>query len=280
MGIVYLNGEFVPVSAAMVAADDAGLLRGEGLFETMRAAYGRVFRVELHEARLRRSAAALGIELPRGGLDLAAVTSRLLAENHLREGRCRLTLTAGGTCLAMAEPVEPYDAELYRLGAAVTLSESRVDEHSAVAGHKVTSYFGNIVELRRVRERGLVDALRFNVAGHLAEGCVSNVFLVIDGRLYTPGLSSGCLPGVTRQVVLELARLAGVEFEEREIGREELRGAEEVFLTNTLMGIMPVGRIDDTVVGQGEPGAVTGKLGDMYRRMVLRYCGGGMIVKG
>lgn len=283
MTVIYANGEFIaadaaPVGAAagmtagMVAASDGGLLRGEGLFETLRAYDGRAFQPQLHGERLRHSAAALGLALPAGRLDLPGIASRLLQENKLREARLRLTLTGGGACLATAEPFAGYPGELYEHGAAVTMSRSRLDEHSRVAGHKVTSCFGNMLELRAARERGFVDALRVNFAGHLAEGCVSNVFLVIGGELHTPSLACGCLGGIARRTVLELARGAGIECHERQVEMSELTDADELFLTNSLMELMPVVRVDDATIGSGRPGEMTLRILGLYRQLVKEQC--------
>ncbi len=278
MAVIYFNGEVVQPSKACLCPADGGLLRGEGLFETLRIYNRRAFRLDDHISRLKNSAAALEVPVPSATDDMSHILQQLLEANDLHDARARITITSSGTSLVTVEPLQPYDPQLYRQGAAVMVTDSRIDEHSPTAGHKTTSYWTNMILLRRARQCGYIDCLRFNTAGHLSEGCVSNVFLVRDKRLLTPPISSGCLPGITRQVVLELAAEQGVDYGEETLTPDDLPRADEIFLTNSLMELLPVTQLDlkcadqssgDAItIGQGTPGQLTNLLATAFRRAV------------
>jgi branched-subunit amino acid aminotransferase/4-amino-4-deoxychorismate lyase len=149
------------------------------------------------------------------------------------------------------------------------LVESRLNEHAATAGIKTISYLESVLAQREAFERGAHEAIRLNTAGALAEGAVSNLFLVRDGGLATPGLQCGALPGITRQLVLELAYQAGVAADGNAVLHpHDLANADEAFLTNSLREIVPLVKLDGAAIGDGRPGSVTLSLLDSYRGMV------------
>ena len=280
MATVYLNGEILPVGEARVSALDAGLLLGAGIFETLRAYGGFVFRLEDHLARLLNSAQALDIPLQESRAELAAALERLIEENGLGDARCRITVTRGPlatepgaaaprpTCLVTAGEMTPYPPELYERGMTVTVSEVRVNEKDPLANHKTTSFMTNLLVLRDAHSRGAQEALRFNGPGRLAEGALSNVFVVKGGRLVTPPVAEGCLPGITRKVVLELARAEGLEAVEETIPADQVLAVDEMFLTNTIMEVMPVCRVERHALGDDTPGPLTRRLAALYKELV------------
>lgn len=274
--LMYVRGRYVPAAEATVAADDAGLLLGAGLFETLRTYGGRPFRLDRHLARLRASGGVFRIAVRESDEEIAAILARLLEANGLADARVRLTATRGplsaedapATLLVTAGPMTPYAEDLYRYGAVVVVSDVRANPTDPTVFHKTTAYMRSLLALRDAHEARATESLLLNTKNHLAEGAISNVFLVKGGRLLTPPVEEGLLAGITRQAVLELAAEVGVHAEQATLIINDLLEAEEVFLTNSIMEVMPVARIEQHVVGQGEPGPVTRKLMEAYKDLV------------
>ncbi|MCH7999556.1 MAG: aminotransferase class IV [Chloroflexi bacterium] len=272
---IYLNGELVQQETATVSALDRGLLYGYGVFETMRSYDGRVFRLEQHYQRLCRGAERVGLEVPFSLADLVAAAKGVLQRNDLEDARVRLTLTAGaegaaGSVILLAREVKEYPRQLYRRGMSALVISTRRNETSPLSGVKSLNYLDNLLAREDARRQGADEAILLNTRGLVAEGSASNVFLVLDGRLVTPNLSSGCLAGITRQAVLELATAAGVEAVETEVELSAFAVASEAFLTGSVMEVMPLTRLDNGPVGSGRPGPVTGRLHRLYQEMVAR----------
>ena len=272
---IYLNGELVQQETATVSALDRGLLYGYGLFETMRSYGGRVFRLEEHYQRLCRGAERVGIEAPFSLADLVGATKEVLQRNGLEDARVRLMLTAGaegaaGSVILLAREVTEYPRQLYRRGMSALVTSVRRNETSPLSGVKSLNYLENLLVREDARRQGVDEAILLNTRGLVAEGSASNVFLVLDGRLVTPNLSSGCLAGVTRQAVLELAAESGLEVIETDVELAAFEDASEAFLTGSVMEVMPLTRLDDGPVGSGRPGPVTGRLHRLYQEMVLQ----------
>ena len=306
--LMYAAGKFLPEREAAVSASDAGLLLGAGLFETLRT-YGpqkKPFRLAQHLARLRASGQFFRIFVKESDADIAEIIAHLVKENGLADARLRITATRGAlaaeldddsapaaTLLLAAGPMTPYPAEWYARGATVVLSDIRVSETDPAVYHKTTNYLTNLLALRDAHRAGAAEALFFNSKNRLAEGAISNVFLVQAGggglaaplagrvpsgggsgpRLLTPPVEEGLLAGVTRAAVLELAAEVGVPAEQRPLAIDDLLAAEEVFLTNSIMEIMPLARVERHEVGTGAPGPVTGRLAAAYQALVARECG-------
>ena len=270
---IYLNGELVQQETATVSALDRGLLYGYGLFETMRSYGGRVFRLEEHYQRLRDGAARLAMDVPLTLRELSDAVEAVLDRNELRDARVRLMLTAGaegaaGSVILLAREVTEYPRQLYRRGMSALVTSMRRNETSFLSGVKSLNYLDNLLAREEARRQGADEAILLNTRGFVAEGSASNVFLVLDGRLVTPNLSSGCLAGITRQAVLELASAAGLEPVESEVEPSAFEDASEAFLTGSVMEVMPLTRLDDGPIGSGRPGPVTGRLHRLYREMV------------
>jgi len=252
----------------MVSALDRGLLYGYGVFETMRSYGGRVFRLEEHYQRLCRGAERVGLEVPFSLADLVGAAKGVLKCNDLEDARVRLMLTAGAEGAAGSVTLLAREVAEYPMAALVT--STRRNETSPLSGVKSLNYLDNLLAREEARRQGADEAILLNTRGLVAEGSASNVFLVLDGRLVTPNLSSGCLAGITRQAVLELATAAGVEAVETEVERSAFAVASEAFLTGSVMEVMPLTRLDDGPVGSGRPGPVTERLHRLYQEMVLQ----------
>ncbi len=288
---ILLNDEIVRAEDALLSVSDGGFLHGAGLFETMRAEHGRVFRLEAHLARLMNSAGTLLSPIARDSLPTADDLTRLLSLNELRSARIRLTLSSGptagppanqnhaaeptATVCVTAVPLEDYPAAFYERGVGVIVSRFRQSAADPLAGHKCTSYLGRLLALRDAQRAGCAEALWFTPQNLLAEGSITNVFIVKGGELVTPPLDTPVLPGIARAVVIERARGAGIAVRERPVNINDLLDADEVFLTNAIMRVMPVVRVEKRDIRDGRPGALSQRLLDSYRTCVQDECGAG-----
>ncbi len=248
---IWCNGEWLDAADFPGSVMDRGALLGLGLFETLLAVDGVPMFAPRHLARFQRGCERLGWDyaLP----DFQETAGKLLELNHLTKGRAkiRLTLTAGSGPLddlspggdrvlwMTALPVRDVPGEL-----AACLSPWRRNDKSPLAGLKCASYAENLYALNDARRRGFQETLFLNTADHLCEAATANLFLAKKGMLLTPSLDSGCLPGITREVVLELAGSLGIPCEETELGMGDLDAAEEIFLTSAIRGVTGVSRLD------------------------------------
>lgn len=276
---VWLDGGLVERDAAAIPAFDRGLLHGYGLFETMRSYGGRVFRLEEHYRRLAEGASTIHIGLPLSLEELRAAIDVLLERNALPDARIRLTVTAGPvpeagearpTIMLFTTPLTDYPPELYERGMSAVTSAIRRNEISPLSRVKSLNYLDNLLAREEALRRGADHAILLNTRGLVAEGSSSNVFVVDGETLLTPDLASGALPGITRAVVIEIAPQAGLTVRERQVAPETLSGAEEAFLTGSVMGIMPLTRLDGAPIGSGRPGPKATLLRRLYADLVER----------
>ena len=278
---VFLNDKLVDIDKAGVSVTDSGLLYGAGLFETMRSRNGVVFSLKDHLDRLFFSAAALSIQT----YDRKYITEaiyKVLRSNKLSDARLRLTLTNGPmsapegqrkpTLLITATKLQPYPKEYYEKGALVVLSPFRQNTAEPTCGHKTTSYFSRMIALAHAHQKRAAEALWFTVDNRLAEGCISNVFLVKDGVLYTPPIETPVLAGVARKTVCQIAVRNSVKLLERELYISNVLEADEIFLTNVIMQILPIISVEKHTVGDGKVGAMTKKLQRMFEEVIKADC--------
>jgi len=281
---VFLNDKLVDIEDARIPAGDGGFLYGAGLFETMRCSYGVVFRLSDHLDRLLNSAKALFIEHSYSKEYLKDSVYKVIEANGLKDARIRLTLSAGKMSQAQGKKnatllitaaklvVEPYPAEYYKKGVLVVLCPFRQNVTDPTCGHKTTCYFPRMLAVRHAREKNSTEALWFTTDGRLAEGCISNVFLVKDSRLYTPAANTPVLPGIARKTVCEMAIAQKIEIVEKDLTIDDLLSADEVFITNVIMQVMPVVGVERHTVGYGKPGPMTRKMQNYYDEFVKKHC--------
>jgi branched-chain amino acid aminotransferase len=267
---VWLDGSLVPAEQAHVSVFDHGLTVGDGVFETVKVVGGRPFALTRHLRRLAASARGLGLPEPDLGVISHAAEDVLAdADSALRQSaRLRITMTggpsplgsdrgdSGPTVIVALAPLKAWEPT----SAVVTVPWTR-NERSAVAGLKTTSYADNVVALAHAHARGGSEAIFANTRGELCEGTGSNVFVVLGGRVLTPPLSSGCLAGVTRALVLEWC---GAEEASLDIG--VLAEAEEIFLASTTRDVQPVHDVD------GRPVPAPGPLTAAAQRVFAQRC--------
>ena len=271
---VYLNGKIIDADKATVAVTDSSYLYGIGLFETMRAAGGKVFRLSDHLRRLNNSAEALSIFNRFSDEKITEAIDHLLLANEVTEARLRLELSNGpiqpdGTAktnLLITSPAfTPYPAEYYEKGVRVTLTNFRQSSKDPYAGHKTTCYGPRLMALKNAHEKLAAEAIWFTTENALAEGSISNVFLVKDGKLYTPPVNTPVLPGIARKTVIEIAEQENIQCNEQPLSVDDLLKADEVFLTNVVMEVLPVVAIEAHTVNEGNPGPIGKKLGKVYK---------------
>jgi branched-chain amino acid aminotransferase len=256
---IWVNGALRDSADATVSVLDHGMTVGDGIFETVKAVDGTLFALGRHLDRLERSARGLGLPAPDREL-VTRACAEVLAANPVPFGRLRITYT-GGLAPLGSDRGDSGPSLIVAVGASVRRPDTAEivtvpwtrNEHSAVAGLKTTSYAENVVALARAHEYGASEAIFGNTAGRLCEGTGSNIFVVLGGRLLTPPLTSGCLAGVTRALVLQW-----LDAEEADLPLSVLEDAEEVFLTGTLRDVQAVSRVDGRDL-PGAPGPVTTK---------------------
>jgi branched-subunit amino acid aminotransferase/4-amino-4-deoxychorismate lyase len=283
--LVYLNGRFLPATEARIGIYDGGFLHGAGLFETMRADFGEVFRFDRHVDRLLASAEKLGLPIERPDLPLTRDMSELLARNGLETARVRMTVTVGSmhhasassgtpplTVCVTAGELAPYPPEMLARGVSVMICAFTQNTSDPLAGHKTINYLPRLIALRNAQKFQCAEALWFTPQNYLAEGCVSNVFVVKDGRLATPPLNTPVLPGVTRAALLEIANESDLVVEEKRLDINNLLDADEVLLTNSSMLVLPVCRVEKKDIGTGKPGPIAHSLREELLRTIRSEC--------
>ena len=279
---VFLNGRLVDIDKARIPVTDSGFLYGAGLFETMRSHNGVVFALKDHLDRLFFSAGSLSINNPYDRKRLTDAIYRVLRVNKLTSARLRLTLTGGPvsepderrkpTLLITATELQPYPAEYYRKGVTVVLCPFRQNPGEPVYGHKTTSYFSRMIALNLAHQKRAAEALWFTVDNRLAEGCVSNVFLVKDSVLFTPPIRTPVLAGVARKTVCQIVLQESLKLVEKDLYIDDVLGADEIFLTNVIMQVLPVSNVEKHVVGAGAVGPIAKGLRKSFDEFVKRQC--------
>jgi branched-chain amino acid aminotransferase len=267
----YLNGDLVPGEDALLRADTRALY-GRGLIETMRSYGGRLFRFDAHYERLLEGASVLGVEVRRSVAELEGATLAVLERNEAPDARLRLIVTDGGadgaTVVVLGSSLDPGVG--HERGMAAVISETRRNETSPLSRIKSLQRVDDQIAREAARKQGADEAILMNSHGVVAEGSVSNVFAVSNGKIVTPSAASGALPGVTRRVVLELAAGAGIVAVECVVELADLREADECFLTNSMIEVAPLTRLDGQPIGDGRTGPVTRRLRRMYSDLVSR----------
>ena len=271
---VWIDGRIVDGREAFVPVTDHGFLYGDGVFEGLRVYARRVFRLERHLARLAVSARAVGLEVP-GGLDRAReiilATARAFAAD---EAYVRFVVSRGEgalgvdptTCptpriVCIVDHIRLYPAEKLERGLDLVTSSWRRPPPDVLDPRvKSLNYLNNVLAKQEARMRGADEALLLNLAGRVAEAAVANVFVARGGELATPPATEGALEGITRMTILELAGALGIPAHEEPLGRFDLFAADEVFLTGSGAGVVPVRSLDGRAIGAGRPGALFAKL--------------------
>ena len=276
---ININGTYYEKEDAKVSVYDHGLLYGDGVFEGMRSYSGKIFELEAHLQRLYDSAKAIWLEIPISPQEMARQCNETVAINNIVDGYIRLVVTRGAGTLGLdpnktsdpqviiiADAITLYPDEFYENGLEiVTVSVSR--NHPAALSPRIKSlnYLNNILAKIEGLKAGCVEALMLNHKGEVAECTGDNIFLVTKGLIQTPPLDAGILDGITRQVVINLAREADIEVREMPLTKHDVYIADECLLTGSAAEVVPVVKVDNRVIGDGKPGPVTRELTKRFR---------------
>jgi len=283
-----VNGVVTPAAEARISVLDNGFTFGDSVYETLRTYGGRPFHLGRHLSRLRQSAERLAIPVPledaEFGERIDAVLSRagneesyirLIVSRGVGDISYRFERVAGPTVVVAVKPYEPLPERYYTEGVEVMISSVRRNHRQALdPAIKSGNLINNILAVREAQAKGAVEPIMLNQDGDVAEGASCNVFLVRQGGLLTPPLEAGILPGVTRGLVLEIARSLSLRSREETVRVEDLLSADEAFITSTLKECCPVRAIDGRRVGPVQPGPVTLRILQAYRENAHRPAGG------
>ena len=281
-----VNGIVTPAEEARVSVLDNGFTFGDSVYETLRTYAGRPFEWERHLRRLRASAGRLGFDIPLSNDDLLARLDAVLAPAANPESYIRIIVSRGlgdisyhfdtvkgPTVVIAVKPCVSYPEWHYTQGVPVALVSVRRNHPQALdPAIKSSNLLNNVLALREAQARGAEEALLLNQGGEVAEGASTNVFVVRDGALITPVLEAGILAGITRELVLEIARALSLPVREDVLRPEDLMDADEAFLTSTTREVAPIRTVDGRPVGPGQPGPVTTRILEAYRAYAPGHC--------
>ncbi len=278
--LIYIDGEFLPKSEAKVSVFDHGLLYGDGVFEGIRSYNGRVFKLDEHLERLYDSAKSIMLQIPIPIETMKETVLETLRRNHLSEAYIRLVVTRGvgdlgldpdkcpkPSIIIIADKIALYPQKFYEEGLEIVTVSIRRNYSEAINPRiKSLNYLNNILAKIEGKQSGAEEVLMLNSEGYVVECSGDNIFWVKNDVIVTPPVHMGILDGVTRNSVIDLARDAGMQVEERVFTRHDLYIADECFLTGTAAEVIPVVKIDRRAIGDGQPGKITEKLIAAFRQ--------------
>jgi len=272
MGLkIWLNGELVDQADAKISVFDHGVLYGDGVFEGIRVYGGKVFELQAHLRRLYASAKAIRLEVPLALDELAEAVRRTVEANDIVDGYIRLVVTRGAGTLGLnpflcknssvfiiADKIQLYPEQLYESGMRVVSATTTRNHPLAIPPQvKSLNYLNNILAKIEAIDSDVPEAIMYNHAGYVAEATGDNVFTVRDRVVYTPPVEAGALEGITRNIVIRLARQENIEVVEKDLARFDLYVCDELFLTGTAAEVIGIVEIDGRRIGDGTPGPIT-----------------------
>jgi branched-chain amino acid aminotransferase len=282
---VYINGKLYPKDEAKISVFDHGLLYGDGVFEGIRCYNGNVFKFSEHIDRLYDSARAISMEIQLTKDELKDAVINTLKANNLKDSYIRLVVTRGvgklglnpfncaeSQIIIITDFIQLYSKELYEKGLnAIIVSTIRNHSNALNPNIKSLNYLNNILAKIECINAGATEGIMLNKDGYVAEGTGDNIFIVKNNEVLTPHASAGILIGITRNVVMELAKEAGMTVREEQLTQNDLYNADECFLTGTAAEIIPVVNLDGRKIASGEPGKVTLSLLKKYQELTTQY---------
>lgn len=282
--MIYLNNRLVPNAAALVSVFDRGFLYGDGIYETLRVYNGIVFMIDEHIERLFRSACMIKLKMPRSRETVKRAVYKTVKINRLSDAVVRISISRGSgpigldpelcskpTFVIMANPFKKYPQEYYQKGVNVAIVNTMRNFKGALDPMiKSLNFLNNILAKIEAKERGVYEALMLNYRGYIAEGTITNIFFIKDNILCTPEVDVGILDGITRRIIIDIAKELGIGIKEGRFKRENIYNAQEVFISNTTMEVMPVTAVDNIKIGT-KIGNITKMLHIAYKKKVSEY---------
>ena len=279
---IYIDGQLYGESEAKISVFDHGLLYGDGVFEGIRIYHGRVFRLTAHLKRLYESARAICMEIPISVEEMEKATLETVAANGLRDGYIRLVVTRGVGSLGLnpfqcpkpsiiiiASTIKLYPAERYEKGLHLITCSTRRPTPAALSPQvKSLNYLNNVMAKIEALQAGCEEGIMLNEQGYVAECTGDNVFVIKDGTVTTPPISSGALDGITRQAVIGILSQLGIPCREAVMTRHEIYTADECFLTGTAAEVIAAVKLDSRVLGNGSPGPITQRVIEAFHELV------------
>jgi branched-chain amino acid aminotransferase len=282
--MVFLNNRLVSKDRARISVFDHGFLYGDGIYETLRVYKGVIFMLDEHIERLFNSATLIGLKIPLSPGEIRKAVYKTIKANRIQDAYARITVSRGTgqpgldpdlcpkpTFLIFANKFKKYPEEYYKRGVNVAIVTTRRNYAKALdPGIKSLNFLNNILAKMEAKKCGAYEALMLNYRGFLTEGTVSNIFFFKNGALYTPSIGSGILGGITRRIILDSAREMNLKTREGNFRKEDIYRADESFLTNTTMEVMPVACIDNKKI-RNSPGMLSKRLHAVYRKKIDEY---------
>jgi len=279
--LVYIDGQLVPKSQAKISVFDHGFLYGDGVFESIMVFNGVAFKLKEHIDRLYDSAKAICLEIPMSKEEMIKTIIETVRVNGFKDAYIRVLVTRGvgdlgldprkcpkPSVIIIVDKIQLYKEDAWTKGVTAIISSVRRDRVDATT-HEIKSmnYLNSILAKLEANAVGADEAIMLDERGFVSEGATDNVFIVKNGIIYTPPRTSGILPGITRDRVMRLAEELGYKVVEKDITPAELLTADEVFLTGTAAGIVPVVKISGRVIGDGRPGPITRRLMEKFKEI-------------
>ncbi len=278
---IFLNGKIIPDGDGIISSGDRGFLYGDGIYETLRSYKGKPFKLAEHLERMRHSAKQLRISFEYTNTDIGEKVNKLIEKNRSQDAYIRITLsrgTGGGrlqmddniepTTLIQVKPFTPYDKKLYEEGMSLVVSDCRRSTSCPISRHKSTNLLKSILLKEEANKKSAHETIILNTDGYVAECIVSNIFMVSGESVITPSLDTNILPGITRKTILDICKDSSIPAGEELFKVAALLNADEVFITNSLMEIMPVSKIENYKIGKTIPGRITQQLMSAYKRLI------------
>ncbi|UOQ92924.1 branched-chain-amino-acid transaminase [Halobacillus shinanisalinarum] len=278
---IYLSGEYVDKSEAVVSVYDHGFLYGDGVFEGIRVYDGNIFKLEEHLNRLYDSAKSIMLHIPYEKEELEQIIAETVRKNQLETAYIRVVVSRGAgnlgldptSCIeprvvVIAEALALFPKELYERGVRLASASSRRNRPDILPPQvKSLNYLNNILVKMEANQAGVDEALMLNDQGYVTEGSADNIFIVKNGTIYTPPVYLGALEGITRNAIIDLAEEKGYEMKQEPFTRHDVYVADEVFLTGTAAEVIAVVEVDQRQVGDGKPGVITSHLLSEFRKI-------------
>ncbi len=275
---IFLNGKIISDTEGHISLKDRGFLYGDGIFETLRSYNGTPFKLAEHLERLHSSARKLIIPFEYTIKELSKNVKELVKINNISDAYIRITLSRGigniglgindnleSTLLIQSKPFMSYEKELYKKGMSLNVSRARRSTSCPISCHKTTNLLTSILLKEEAKEKSAQESIILNTDGYVAECIVSNIFIVDNRKVMTPSLDTNILPGITREIVLDICKDNNISVSEDRFRIETVIKADEVFITNSLMEIMPIAEVEGNKIGKAIPGEITSQLMNAYK---------------